>query len=285
MPVFTPYGSDTFARADAPNLGPDWVVAAGDQPIAIVSNLAQATVSIAEELWNVTPIPPDMYAQVTYRGVVVGTADINIVLRATDDPTPGACWLFGFSTGITGAYISDNLGTFEFDFDLPQVLQVNDVILCYVFGLEAGVYVNNVLVGKTTLPARAPTGGVNGGQAGLELFKSQVNDWIVGSVTPALERNEMPTQCKSITVSGVTEVTAPCVASAFDLVSAATFKFQYCDSTGAPVGDAVDAIDNGGSADFRIPVISERNTLFTTDELIGRITSGAGPVYVIPTAK
>lgn len=90
--------------------------------------------------------------------------------------------------------------------------------------------------------------------------------------------------CKSVTVSGLTKVVAPCVAFAFDLVSAATFKFQYCDTTGAPSGDAVDALDNGASADFRIPIVARQNTPFKTGDLIGYITSGAGPVLVIPQA-
>lgn len=152
---FTTVISEGFARANAPNLGSNWTVVPGKDPITIVSQTAQPTQTLlpSAEYYSVQVLPNDQWASTTVSNVGGTSAETQAVfLRYTDANNYIRVGLGVHGTPTTridemvGGSLTESL--FE---DNSQTWVASDVMLGTVIGMQACVSRNGVQVGCATI--------------------------------------------------------------------------------------------------------------------------------------
>ena len=185
--VFTQLGNDTLTGAAGPLNPSNWVtpIETG-HAITLTGTSASGNGGLGGEAeWVGSVAPSDQYVAVTWMGVLAAEY-IDLTVRR--DPTNvSALFEASFTHGSTSAFLLDNAGVWQSNFNLSSPLATGDKLRFSVLGTQACVWRDTgsgyVLEHTDTLPAVLPTGGTVAGQSGFNLSGAGLaNAFQTGSV-------------------------------------------------------------------------------------------------------
>src|SRR5436305_905693 len=142
--------SDNFNRANAANLGANWTVPTGRQPLSISSNVAVGNASGGNEVYTAITWPNDQYSEIA---IVTAPTVFSCVRMATGaDSKYMTGQGLGGSLGAGSAWSiwSANSGTYNTIASGTTTINANDVIRTEIQGTTLTKKLNGTVIDSAT---------------------------------------------------------------------------------------------------------------------------------------